>query len=527
MKETRRDFLGKSLSGLGSLTFSTLPYISSVADVLDESPLMNHKGKMLKNKHESNPNIIWIMADDMGYGDLACQNPDSKIPTPNLDRLAIQGIRFTDAHSPSAVCTPTRYGVLTGRYCWRSRLKRGVLGPFDQALIEDERLTVPALLKAHNYHTACIGKWHLGWNWKKVDGTLAQPRGKGEDFVYQIDFSQAIGEGPTTRGFDYYFGTAVPNYPPYCYIENDRTVGIPTVLKPDTMFGNYPGLMLEDWDLVQILPDLTSQAIEYIDDQSKSKNASPFFLYFPLTGPHAPIAPAPEFIGKSQAGAYGDFVYQIDWLVGQVMAALERNGQSENTLLIFTSDNGSPGRDGTNMLGAINSVKRFGHHPSYIYRGIKADIWDGGHRIPFVARWPGRINAGQISQEPICLVDLMATIAGILGVDLPENAGEDSYNILPALCGENLSEPIREAIVHHSIDGTFAIRKGKWKMIQGVGSGGWTKSGKPPLEIKGQLYDMDNDPQEEKNLWSQQPEIIQQLEGLLVKYQVQGRSRPT
>ena len=172
-----------------------------------------------------------------------------------------------------------------------------MLGPFDQALIEDERLTVPALLKAHNYHTACIGKWHLGWNWKKADGTLAQPRGKGEDFVYQIDFSQAIGEGPTTRGFDYYFGTAVPNYPPYCYIENDRTVGIPTVPKPDTMLGNYPGLMLEDWDLVQILPDLTSRAIEYIDDQSKNANASPFFLYFPLTSPHAPIAPAPEFIG--------------------------------------------------------------------------------------------------------------------------------------------------------------------------------------------------------------------------------------
>jgi arylsulfatase A len=467
------------------------------------------------------PNIIWIMADDMGYGDLACQNPDSKIPTPNLDHLAEQGMRFTDAHAPSAVCTPTRYGVLTGRYCWRSRLKRGVLVPFDQTLIEPDRLTVPNLLKAHGYRTACVGKWHLGWNWKNTDGTLAEPRSTGE----VIDFSQPIGGGPTTVGFDSYFGTSVPNYPPYCYIENDLTVGIPTALKPETMFGN-PGVMLEGWDLVKILPGLTTRAVEYIETHADGANGDPFFLYFPLTGPHTPIAPAPEFIGKSQAGRYGDFVHQIDWLVGQVMDALERTGQAENTLLVFTSDNGSPGRDGTDMNGPINSVRRFGHNPSHIYRGIKADIWDGGHRIPFVARWPTTIPAGTTSDEPVCLTDLMATVATVLGVELPNDAGEDSYNILPALCGESLDAPIREAIVHHSAGGMFAIRQGKWKMIQGIGSGGWTKSDDEPEGVAGQLYDMYADPEEQHNLWRESPDVVQRLEGLLEKYKNAERSVP-
>ena len=468
------------------------------------------------------PNIIWIMADDMGYGDVACQNPDSKIPTPNLDKLALEGMRFTDAHAPSAVCTPTRYGVLTGRYCWRSRLKRGVLVPFDQTLIEEDRLTVPKLLQRHGYDAGCVGKWHLGFNWRDADGTMTEPRSTGET----IDFSQPIGGGPLECGFDSYFGTAVPNYPPYCYIENDRTVGIPTVLKPDAMFGN-PGVMLEGWDLVKILPDLTTRAVEYIDTRSQQDPHQPFFLYFPLTGPHTPIAPAPEFQEKSQAGAYGDFVHQIDWLVGQVMEALERNGQAENTLLVFTSDNGSPGRDGTNMSGPINSVRRFDHNPSYIYRGIKADIWDGGHRIPFIARWPNVIPAGMASDEPICLTDLMATVAEILGTQLPENAGEDSYNILPALQGEKLDTPIRESIVHHSAGGMFAVRQERWKMIQGLGSGGWTKSADAEWEgVTGQLYDMYEDAQEEHNLWADRQDVVKPLEDLLGKYKQQGRSTP-
>ncbi|MHC4727747.1 MAG: sulfatase family protein, partial [Planctomycetota bacterium] len=370
------------------------------------------------------PNIIYILADDMGYGDLACQNPDSKAPTPNLDRLASKGIRFTDAHSPSAVCSPTRYGILTGRYCWRTRLKKSVLWPWDKPLIDANRLTIGKLLKVHGYDTACIGKWHLGMDWPTIDGK--EPVGIGKtnvaDSGSNVDFNKPIANGPTSRGFDYYFGTAVPNFPPYCFIENELTVGIPTGKKSKDMFGS-PGPMLEGWRLEEILPGLERKAVEYIDAKGGSVNnptfrqtaGRPFFLYVPLTAPHTPIAPARQFKGKSKAGAYGDFICQVDHVVGQVMDALKRNGLAESTLIIFTSDNGSPGRDGTKMSGKTNSVRRFGHNPSYIYRGIKADVWDGGHRVPFIARWPGYVKPGSISDETICHVDLMATCAAILG----------------------------------------------------------------------------------------------------------------
>lgn len=466
------------------------------------------------------PNIVFILADDMGYGDLACQNPDSKIPTPNLDQLAREGIRFTDAHSPSAVCTPTRYGVLTGRYCWRTRLKRGVFRPWDPPLIDKDRLTLPAFLKQHGHHTACIGKWHLGWDWPSKDDKPVKA-GWGEP-GWNVDFARPIANGPTTRGFDYYFGTDVPNFPPYCFIENDRTVGVPSVKKPDSMFGS-PGLMLEGWDLHQILPGLEKKAIEYINERAGAE--TPFFLYFPLTAPHTPIAPAEAYQRKSQAGAYGDFVHQVDAVVGSVLNTLKRNGLVESTLVIFTSDNGSPGRDGTNMSGAVNSVRRFGHNPSYVYRGIKADVWDGGHRVPFIARWPGRIRPGSVSTEPICHVDLMATCAAILGVELPDDAGEDSYNILPALLGRELDKPIREAVVHHSGNGMFAIRQGKWKLILGRGSGGWSGKGKktdPPV----QLYNMQQDTSEKRNLCAEHPEVVERLTKLLEKYKKEGRSRP-
>jgi len=467
------------------------------------------------------PNIVFILADDMGYGDLACQNPDSKVPTPNLDRLAKQGIRFTDAHSPSAVCTPTRYGVLTGRYCWRTRLKRGVFRPWDPPLIDEDRPTVGSFLKQHGYHTACIGKWHLGWDWPSKDDKPVKP-GWGEP-GWNADFTGPIANGPTTRGFDYYFGTDVPNFPPYCFIENDRTIGVPTVKKPDSMFGS-PGLMIEGWDLTQMLPGLQKKAVEYINERAGA--GAPFFLYFPLTAPHTPIAPAEAYRRKSQAGAYGDFVHQVDAVVGSVLDALKRNGLAENTLVIFTSDNGSPGRDGTNMSGAVNSVRRFGHNPSYVYRGIKADVWDGGHRVPFIARWPGKIPPRAVSTEPICHVDLMATCSAILGAKLPDDAGEDSYNILPALLGAEFDKATRAAVVHHSGNGMFAIRQGKWKLILGRGSGGWSGKGKktdPPV----QLYNMRGDKSEKKNLCAEHPEVVERLTKLLAKYKKEGRSHPS
>ena len=356
----------------------------------------------------SSPNIVFILADDLGYGDLSCLNPDSKISTPNLDRLASQGMVFSDAHSGSAVCTPTRYGILTGRYCWRSSLKRSVLWAWDGPLIEPGRLTVGELLGRRGYDTACIGKWHLGWDWPTRDGSRVNDEiapGEGGSairnaFGEKVDFTRPIASGPTTRGFDYYFGDDVPNLPPYCFIENDRTIGIPARQKPQDVFGS-PGPMIEGWRLENVMPALTEKAVAFLrarpgEEPFRRRNVSPFFLYFPLTAPHTPIAPAKEFQGTSEAGAYGDYVRQVDWTVGQVLKALDDTGRAGNTLVIFTSDNGSPGRDGTNMNGAVNSVRRFGHNPSHIYRGIKADIWEGGHHEPFLARWPGRIEPGSL-----------------------------------------------------------------------------------------------------------------------------------
>lgn len=470
------------------------------------------------------PNIVYILADDMGYGDLGCQNAESKIPTPCLDRLATQGTRFTDAHSPSAVCTPTRYGLLTGRYCWRTRLKKGVLWVWDPPLIKADRLTVPKLLKKHGYRTACIGKWHLGWDWPTTDGKPPAKKQHGNN----VDFTRPIKNGPLTRGFDYYFGTAVPNFPPYCFIENDRTIGIPTVMKPKSMFG-HPGPMLPGWKLVDILPKLTEKAVEYVRNAAKNRDR-PFFLYMPLTAPHTPIVPASRFSGKSKAGIYGNFVHQVDRTVGQVIKAIDDSGLADNTLVIFTSDNGSPARNGKNASGPTRSVvKEFGHDPSRPLRGMKADVWEGGHRVPFIARWPKRIKPGATNDETICHSDLLATCAAILGERLPDSAGEDSCSILPALLGRRLDKPIHEALVHHSGNGRFAIRQGKWKLVMGLGSGGWTKPRSPkpkPGGPKGQLYDMTADLAEKKNLWLERPDVVKRLTKLLKKYKSQGRSAP-
>jgi arylsulfatase A-like enzyme len=285
---------------------------------------------------EQRPNIVFILADDLGYGDLGCYNKESKIPTPNLDRLAGEGARFTDAHAPTSVCSPTRYAILTGRYSWRTRLQRGVLGPWDSPLIAPERLTVAKLLQQHGYATACIGKWHLGLNWQTKDGAPPSTR---NDPLSNVDFTRPATDGPTTRGFDHYFGTIVPNYPPYCFVEDDHTVGIPSAREGtrEEQF-NIPGPMLPGWKLVDILPALTRHAVQWIEDTAKTKK--PFFLYLPLTSPHFPVVPAPEFKGKSRAGDYGDFVFQTDWTVGRVLDALQRAGVAEDTLVIFTSDNG-------------------------------------------------------------------------------------------------------------------------------------------------------------------------------------------
>lgn len=479
----------------------------------------------------SRPNIVFVLADDLGYGDLGCYNKDSKIPTPNLDRLARDGTRFTDAHAPTSVCSPTRYAILTGRYSWRTRLQRGVLGPWDKPLIAAGRLTVAKLLQQHGYTTACIGKWHLGLNWQTKDGM--PPSAGAKSPMSNVDFTKPIADAPITRGFDHYFGTIVPNYPPYCFVENDHTVGIPSVREGTRgeQF-NIPGPMLPGWKLADILPELTRHAVTWIEDTAKTKK--PFFLYLPLTSPHFPVVPSPEFVGKSQAGAYGDFVFQTDWTVGQVLDALKRAGVADNTLVIFTSDNG-PEVVEINP-GAYERVPLFHHYSMGPLRGAKRDAWEGGHRVPFLARWPGKIKAGAVSDETMCHVDFMATVAAILGAKLPDNAAEDSVNVLPVLLGGKLSEPAREATVHHSGGGKFAIRKGEWVLIDAPsgddngarGEPQWLKDerGYTKHDQPGELFNVHDDLAERHNYFAEKPELVRELKTLLEKYKADGRSTP-
>ncbi len=473
-------------------------------------------GKPSRGKAER-PNIVYILADDLGYGDVSCLKPQSKIKTPHVDRLAAQGMTFTDAHSGSAVCTPTRYGVLTGRYAWRTRLKSGVLFGYSGHLIAPDRLTVPALLKRHGYHTAAVGKWHLGMDWS-LKGEETPATGREEAPPEQVDYTRPIRHAPVTAGFDEFYGiSASLDMPPYLWIRNDRTEGVPTTEK--TFLRKGPAHA--DFEAVDVLPTLGRKSVEYIE--RRSRTGKPFFLYLPLNSPHTPIAPTPEFAGKSGLNSYADFTIQTDQVVGQVMEALERTGAAKNTLVVFTSDNGcSPQANYPELLGK-------GHNPSHVFRGHKADIFEGGHRVPFIVRWPGQVKAGAQSEETICLTDLMATCADLVGAKLPDHAGEDSVSILPALTG-TAKAPVREATVHHSINGSFAIRQGKWKLALCPGSGGWSapRPGKDDTSQlpKVQLYDLSRDIGERKNLQAEHPEVVERLTKLLQAYADRGRSTP-
>ncbi len=449
------------------------------------------------------PNIIFIMTDDQGYGDTTVYNPDSKIPTPNMERLAEQGMVFTDAHSPSAVCTPTRYGVLTGRYCWRTRLKRGVLGGYNTPLIEKGRMTVGSLMKRNGYATACIGKWHLGMDWSLKKGSKRQDE-------ETIDFTRPIISGPDELGFDYSFVTpgCPTDDPPFCFVENHCTVGIPDMISPvDPADEGRKLLMAPGWKHEKVDLTFEDKAIKFIE---KNRN-KPFFLYLPLSAPHIPWLPPDCVKGKSGAGPRGDLIVLADNILGDIMDKLDRLGISDNTLLIFTSDNGP--REGVN-----------GHKSSGDLRGQKGEIWEGGHRVPFIARWPGEIKPSTKSDETICLTDLIATCAALIGEELPSNAGQDSYNILPALLGQKYNKPIRQATVHHSGAGVFAIRQGEWKLIIGTKGAGY-HSGVESEDI-GQLYNLAEDPYEKNDLWDKRPDIVKRLRKLLERYKKQGYSRP-
>jgi len=459
------------------------------------------------------PNIIYILADDMGYGDVSCLNEDSKIHTVHLDGLAADGIIFSDAHASSAVCTPSRYSLLTGRYNWRSRLKRGVLWGYDSALIEPDRMTVASLLKEHGYTTGCVGKWHLGWTWRR-----------NSDVEDDIDYSQPIEDGPRSVGFDYFFGISGSlDMPPYIYVENDKPTAIPDRIIPQSEGKAFwrEGPIAPDFKHEEVLPCFTQKALSWIEQSAEQ--GTPFFLYFSLPAPHTPILPAPEFCGKSGTNAYGDFCLQVDDVVGRIVSTLDRLGQSENTIIMFASDNGcSPTAD-------FEELAAVGHNPNYVFRGHKADIYEGGHRIPLIVRWPGRIRPGSVTDETVCLVDLLATCADILGVELPDNAGEDSVSNLPIWDGSSLDASVREATVHHSFNGSFSIRKGKWKLEMCPGSGGWSYP-RPGKECEGlppiQLYNLSTDIGERRNVYDAHPMVVNELKSLLTRYVENGRSTP-
>jgi arylsulfatase A len=462
------------------------------------------------------PNIVFILADDLGYGDVHCNFPHGKIATPNLDRLASQGMRFTDAHTTSSVCTPTRYSLMTGRYNWRSPLQQGVLGGLSPRLIETGRETVASLLKKQGYHTACIGKWHLGMDWVKREKkgiTELNIEKPGQN--WSIDFSKPISNGPMAAGFDQYFGIAGSlDMVPFAFIENDRIPKVPTVEKKWIRKGPAS----EDFEAVDVLPTLVRKADDFI-----TKSVAPFFLYLPLASPHTPIVPSKEWEGKSGISPYADFVMQTDAAVGDVLASLDRKGIAENTIVIFTSDNGcSP-------AAGIDVLRKAGHEPNGPLRGTKADLWDGGHRVPFIVRWPGKVAPGSTSDQLVSLVDFMATCAEILDVKLPDTAGEDSVSILPVLLG-TAQKPVRETLVHHSIHGRFAIRERNWKLCLSPGSGGWSAPGDPEAVKQGlppeQLYDLSADLAETKNVGAEHPEIVARLTKRLETIVSEGRSTP-
>ena len=462
------------------------------------------------------PNILLILADDMGLDSVSALNDKLGLKTPSIDRLAREGMSFGDAHSTSGVCSPTRYSVLTGRYNWRSRLKRGIVGKWERPLIEPARLTLPGMLRKQGYDTACIGKWHLGWDWPKQGGGSTQRLG-------EIDFTAAIKGGPIDRGFDYYFGDDVPNWPPYVWRENDRLLGkITTRMKAGAMVGVSAGPAVADWDFRAVLSEYAKRCSGYIRERAKQRR--PFFLYVPLPSPHTPIAPHKDFRGKTGVSEYADFLVQTDWVVGEIMRALKETGQADNTLVIFTCDNG------TSPVANFAQLDAAGVHLNEHWRGWKADAYEGGHRVPFIVRWPGQIEAGSKSQQTITLADIMATCAEVVAHKLPANAAEDSVSLLPTLQGKSASGPLHEVVVHHSISGHFAVRKGKWKLLLCRGSGGWSppresaaaKRGLPPV----QLYNLDDDPKETNNLQADYPEIVNQLTADLRRIVEQGRSTP-
>ncbi|MCA9015452.1 MAG: arylsulfatase [Planctomycetaceae bacterium] len=469
---------------------------------------------------QERPNIVVILADDFGVGDIQAHYPNNKIPTPYLDRLVREGMSFTDAHSGSAVCTPTRYGLLTGRYSWRTRLQEWVVAAYEPPLITQDRPTLPGLLRKQGYQTACIGKWHLGWNWSGPQTSQMLEKKNGQ-WTLEWDFTKPIKGGPTERGFDYYFGVDLPNLPPFTFIENDRVLVQPTArFEPDPSEGivlpkGFVGApTAPGWRMQKILPEITSRAVRYIKEQSQQE--APFFLYFSMTSPHEPVVPSAKFHGKSGIAPIADFVMETDWSAGQIIEAIDKAGIADNTVVIFTADNGHSHYTGWQDL--INA----GHLPSGPYRGHKGDIWEGGHRVPLVVRWPKHVAPGASSSRMVCLTDLLATSAAIMGAELPQRGAEDSISFLPALLGKSNADA-RRSLVNHSNHGEFAYRDGPWKLVFKMSGKNLEQSrGKPTIA---ELYNLDTDIGEQHDLAKQRPEIVAQMTADFERLIEQGSSR--
>lgn len=490
-----------------SFPFSPLPLplliLASLAGNASMAGLQAGEARL----ESTRPNIVFILADDLGFGDVHALNPNSRIPTPHLDRLAEEGMTFTDAHTPSSVCTPTRYGVLTGRYCWRTRLKSGVLNGFSPPLLAPDRPTVASLLRQHGYHTGIVGKWHLGLDFAR------QSDGKA------IDFSQPLADGPRDHGFDYSFILpASLDFPPYVYIENHRVTAPPVIDQEAQPFPAFlrAGPRSPDVEMASVLDDLLERAVGFVRRQADS--GTPFFLYFPLTAPHKPVIPHPRFQGTSDLGTYGDFIRQVDWTVGAFLRALDDASLASNTLVIFTSDNGSymyrqdnPARPDHVDDPQIQGYYRLNHQSNYAFRGTKADIWEGGHRVPFFVRWPGKVTPGTHCRQTVCLTDFFATCREVVDAAPRKIGGEDSVSLLPLFLAEAQSVP-HPPVIHHSVNGTFAIRSGPWKLVLGNGSGGRESPRGTPFGRPYQLFHLAHDSDESHDLIDVMPEQARILE---------------
>ena len=473
------------------------------------------------------PNIVIVLADDMGWGDPQSYQPDSKIPTPNIDRLAQEGMRFTDAHSPSSVCSPTRYGLMTGRYSWRTWLKSGVLDGFGPPLIDSEQDTIASLLKRAGYRTAAIGKWHIGMTWYDKTGKAMPARKSTDGFRVgdNVDYTAELRGGPLDGGFDTYFGiSASLDMSPYCFLRNRTVVEIPEIPQPSTRGDIFSalaaGVTSESFRVEDVQPKLAEEAIRIID--THAGHDEPFFLYMPLAAPHLPIEPIQT--GASRAGRYGDFVVETDAVLGRVLRALERNGVRDETLVVFTSANGGlwhwwdfrAADDGgaAPETSRGRHVKDYGHQSNADWRGTKADIFEGGHRVPFIVSWPGEVEAGTTNEDLIVLTDLFATMAEIVDGEPRGPSGQDSFSLLGTLRGK--SAHARPSAIHHSARGMFAIRQGDWKLVEARGSGGFTAP-RTIDEPGGQLYNLAKDPQEKTNLYSREPGRVKELQAALDK----------